>query len=575
MIAGMQWIDVVVLLAYLLGVTAMGIAWTVRKVRGVNDFFMPRRFGTPMMIMHAFGTGTSSDQAVSVASATFRHGVSGIWYQWMWLFATPFYWLIAPIMRRFRAVTTADVLTLRYDQSIAVLFALVGIANMALKIGVLLKGAGALVDACTGGMIDANLALALITILFIVYGTAGGLAAAIATDFIQGMMTIAFSVMLLPPLLGAVGGMAGVRAKVTDPSMLSLVAPGEIGAFFIAMFALQALVGIIAQPFVMGVCAAGKTEMEGRIGFMVGNLVKRLCTVAWCLTAIAAVAWYNDHGVDPSRIKPDNVYGDLARAFLPGIMPGLLGVFVAALLGGVMSACGSIMISSSGLFTENIYKPWWPGRTNRHYMVVARVTMVLVVAGGLAFAYWLPDVVVGLKIWFKVAPIMGIAFWLGLLWRPSNASGAWASAIAALGAWWLATQGFFVRIVESWPIAGPLRLVWRKSGAAPEIYEPWQIAFYLTAGTVAGVVVSLLTRPVDRARLDRFYALTRTPIVPGEVVVEPCTLPAGVVPPDRPMLVTAFGLEIPRPSRTSLLGFLAGWAAVAALIGSFFLLVRI
>ena len=58
------------------------------------------------------------------------------------------------------------------------------------------------------------------------------------------------------------------------------------------MFALQALVGIIAQPFVMGVCAAGKTEMEGRIGFMVGNLVKRLCTVAWCLTAIAAVAWY-------------------------------------------------------------------------------------------------------------------------------------------------------------------------------------------------------------------------------------------------------------------------------------------
>ena len=94
MIAGMQWIDVVVLVAYLLGVTALGVR-TVRKVRGVNDFFMPRRFGTAMMIMHAFGTGTSSDQAVLVASATFKHGVSGIWYQWMWLFATPFYWLIA------------------------------------------------------------------------------------------------------------------------------------------------------------------------------------------------------------------------------------------------------------------------------------------------------------------------------------------------------------------------------------------------------------------------------------------------------------------------------------------------
>jgi Na+/proline symporter len=573
MIAGMQWIDVVVLVAYLLGVTALGVR-TIRKVRGMNDFFMPRRFGTPMMIMHAFGTGTSSDQAVAVASATFRLGLSGIWYQWMWLFATPFYWLIAPIMRRFRAVTTADVLTLRYDQSIAMLFALVGIANMALKIGVLLKGSGALVDACTGGMIDANLALAMITVLFIVYGTAGGLAAAIATDFVQGMMTIVFSLVLLPPLFAAVGGMAGIRAGLPDRTMLSLVAPGEVGAFYIAMIAVQALVGIIAQPFVMGVCAAGKSELEGRIGFMVGNLVKRLCTVAWCLTAIAAVAWYARRGIDPSQIHPDLVYGELARTFLPRIMPGLLGVFVAALLGGVMSACGSVMVSSSGLFTENLYKPFVPGRSNRHYLVVARVTMVLVVAGGLAFAYWLPDVVAGLKIWFKVAPIMGIAFWLGLLWRRANAAGAWASAIAALAAWWLATRGFVVNHVATWALAAPLRLVWERSGAPSEIYEPWQIAFYLSAGTIAGVIVSLLTRPADPKRLDLFYTLTRTPIEPGEVVVEPCTLPEGVEPVDRPMLVTAFGLEIPRPSRTSVLGFLAGWAAVAGLIGGFFVLVR-
>src|SRR3954452_6747013 len=165
MIAGMQWIDVVVMVAYLLGVATLGV-WTVRKVRGLTDFFMPRRFGAPMMIMHAFGTGTSSDQAVAVASATFKHGVSGIWIQWMWLFATPFYWLIAPILRRFRAVTTADVLTLRYDQGIAMLFAMVGMANMAIKIGVLLKGSGALVDACTGGAVNANLALGLITVLF-------------------------------------------------------------------------------------------------------------------------------------------------------------------------------------------------------------------------------------------------------------------------------------------------------------------------------------------------------------------------------------------------------------------------
>ena len=106
---GLHLADAVVLVVYLLGITALGI-YMARRVHSIADYFMPRRFGKPAMIMHSFGTGTASDQAVIVASASFRSGLSGIWYQWLWLFSTPFYWLIAPIMRRFRAITTADVL---------------------------------------------------------------------------------------------------------------------------------------------------------------------------------------------------------------------------------------------------------------------------------------------------------------------------------------------------------------------------------------------------------------------------------------------------------------------------------
>ena len=103
---------------------------------------MPRKFSKPVMVMYAFGTGTASDQAVLVASATFQNGLSGIWYQWLWLFATPFYWMIAPIMRRFRAITTADVYALRFSPGVANLFAVLGIAGMAVKIGVLFEGLG-------------------------------------------------------------------------------------------------------------------------------------------------------------------------------------------------------------------------------------------------------------------------------------------------------------------------------------------------------------------------------------------------------------------------------------------------
>ncbi|MEC8474365.1 MAG: sodium:solute symporter family protein, partial [Planctomycetota bacterium] len=238
----LHWIDGLVIVFYLLGITLMGL-WIGRRVSTLNDFFMPRSFGKGMMVMHAFGTGTASDQAVTVSSATFRSGLSGVWYQWLWLFVTPFYWLIAPIFRRFRAVTTADVYELRYDRSVAVLFAVIGIANMCIKIGLMLVGAGALVDAGTGGLINADLAIVSVTVMFVIYGTAGGLSAAILTDYVQGILTIVFSFMLLPLILLQVGGIDGVRETITDDSMLSLVAPGKISLFFIMMMSFQALIG--------------------------------------------------------------------------------------------------------------------------------------------------------------------------------------------------------------------------------------------------------------------------------------------------------------------------------------------
>ncbi|MCR9292649.1 MAG: sodium:solute symporter family protein, partial [bacterium] len=251
-VAGLHLIDGLVVVLYLIGITIMGV-WMGRRLRGLDDFFMPRKFGKGMMMMHAFGTGTASDQAVTVSSATFRTGLSGIWYQWLWLFVTPFYWLIAPIFRRFRAITTADVYELRYDRSVAVLFAIVGIASMCIKIGLMLKGAGALVDAGTGGLIDASVAIIAVTLMFVIYGAAGGLGAAIVTDYIQGILTIAFSFMLLPFILSEVGGISGVRETISNDAMLSLVAPGKISWFFVIMMSFQALVGIVAQPFIMGV----------------------------------------------------------------------------------------------------------------------------------------------------------------------------------------------------------------------------------------------------------------------------------------------------------------------------------
>lgn len=579
---GLHPADIGVVVVYLVGITALG-AYMARYVKSVGDFFMPRRFGKAMMITNAFGTGTASDQAVVVASATFRNGLSGIWWQWVWLPATPFYWLIAPIMRRLRAVTTADVYALRYDQSVAMLFAIVGIFGLAVKIGLMLVGAGALIHATTAGGITSNWAIGMITVMFVLYGTAGGLGAAIVTDFFQGILTIAFSVMLLPFVLNDVGGLAGIRSTINDPKMLSLAVPGQIGVFFVVMYAFQALVGIVAQPFIMGVCASGRTEMDGRVGFMVGNIVKRLCTMAWSVTALAAVAWYIQRGVDLSTIKGDHVYGDVARAFLPPVMPGLLGLFIASLLASVMSSCDAFMISSAGLFTENLYKPLCSGRTERHYVTVGRIASLLVVSGALLFVWYVKTsasaegkspVVESLKIWFKIAPMMGFAFWMGLLWRRATVAGAWAATLSGFVAWWATTQTWFVEFAAALPFVDQLNLIWQTSGNPAEISEPWVVLIYSVVAVAAGVFVSLVTPSVPDEKLDLFYDLTRTPVTEGEILTQPCTLPEGTEAAERPMLCTAMGLEIPKPSVTSVVGFLAAWLAVFALIFGFVWLIE-
>ncbi len=566
---GLHIADVFVLGLYLIGITIIGV-WAARRIKNVADFFMPRRFGKAMMIMHAFGTGTHSDQAVSVASKSYTNGLSGIWYQWLWLFATPFYWLIAPVMRRFRAITTADVFEARFSPSVSMLFAAVGMLNLAINIGVMLKGSGAVVQASTGGLVSSNIAIAVMTVMFVIYGMAGGLGAAIITDFIQGVLTIIFSFLLLPIIFNAVGGLDGIRAAIPNPDeMFSLVAPGEIGFFYIVVIAFNGLVGIVTQPHTMGNCAAGRTEMEGRVGWMFGNFIKRFCTIAWCLTGLAAVVYFTGR-----EVEPDHIFGLVAADFLPKILPGVLGLFLAALLASVMSSCDSFMIASSGLFTENIYKRLKPDKTQKHYVFVARVTALLIVTGGVAFAYRLPNVVKGLEIFWKISPMMGIAFWLGLFWRRTTVAGAWAATLTAFGFWWLTEQGFFISWLGGLPVAESLRFVFVKNGT-PEIYLPWQMVFYLTAGLIAGIVVSLFTRPVDKKKLDNFYALVRTPVKPGEQVSAPCTLPSDAVVPEKRNIFPNTSLEIPIPSLTSVLGFLAGWGCVAAIIYSVYLIAKV
>ena len=151
MYLGLTWIDWLVLSVYLIGVTFLGVM-AYRKVKDMDDFFMGgRRFGKVLMMFFAFGAGTSSEQATAVVAGTWRAGLAGIWWQFLWLWATPFYWLIAPLLRRMRALTTSDFFEARFHSSTAALYACYGIIMAIAFIAGSLFAAGKMTNALTGG----------------------------------------------------------------------------------------------------------------------------------------------------------------------------------------------------------------------------------------------------------------------------------------------------------------------------------------------------------------------------------------------------------------------------------------
>jgi len=317
----------------------------------------------------------------------------------------------------------------------------------------------------------------------------------------------------------------------------------------------------------MANCAAGKTEMVGRIGVTVGIFGKRVCTIAWMLTGLCAVVMYAE------LADPDKAYGNMARDLLPDIAPGLIGLFIACMLASVMSTCDSLMVVASALFTENLYKKFFVvGRADKHYTLVGRVTSALVVIVGIFVAFRLESVVEGLEFYWMLSALMGIAFWAGLFWRRATPAGAWAATLTSLGVFIFTSSkplgvpwDFNVHFADKLPTF----MLWEE-----KLSVPWQMILYLSTGFIVMVVVSLFTKRTPAENLERLYACLRTPIGPDEPETEPFTLPAGVEPAERRMLIDHPDFEIPRPTLVGIGGFLAAWVGVGMLIGAVYWIIQ-
>ena len=742
---GMHWLDWAVLVGYFILIVVIGL-WSLKKVKDMSDFFMGgRRFGKVFMMFFAFGAGTSSEQAISVVAGTWRVGLAGIWWQFLWLWATPFYWIVAPVMRRMRALTTADFFEHRYNTSTATLYSIYGVIMAIVFIAGGLFSSGKMVNALTGGELDDlslrydwhvpelkwdeatgafgrgtlfqldieelndltepelqdrlrqefervgrplpaheatvfsvteysgsikdtlrdfeypvseitvilkgddedaekhflrvdgsgwrrvegyEFAILAMTVLFVAYGMAGGLGAAIITDFIQGVLTIAFSFLLLPFVFMQIGGFGQLHASEPKPGMFDLVASAEVAAqlgrepitvFYVFMLSLTALCGIVVQPHIMGVCGARKTEFEGRFGFTVGNFLKRFCTIAWTFTGLACIVWYLGADSPLKHVdKPQDANSAEFQALSPeeqelitsdrqtfdrlqrkatGDTDGLSDEEVSELDAVEKSFADDLF----GRAAYEILPTIAPGlvglllasllaavmSTSDAQMIVGaglfteNIYKRFIVRDGSEKHYLWAGRIAGLTI-VILAIILQSSFTdvihaLKVIIKTPAAIGIslWFGIVWRRWTWqavWAST----LAAVGAWWLAANRADLFQSVGVldfmlnvkddgSVRMTDAWQMFSYISAGVIVGIVTSLLTPRQSGDQLDRFFSLIHTPVTPGEEVASPCTLPENPAP-QNPTMFAHPDIELPRPTLVGLGGFALAWGCVGLII---------
>ncbi|MCO8124480.1 sodium:solute symporter family protein [Stieleria sp. TO1_6] len=442
----MSTIDYVVLFLYFATMIAIGI-WAMRRVQKQEDYFLGGRgFGKLLQTFAAFGAGTGAHEPGTVGRTVWTSGLSGVWSALMWLFVTPIYWITAVWYRRMRHLTLGDWFVERYEsRALGAAYTVFALTFYMFYLSTMFSAIAKFAAPLMGfneiwGMELQTVLIPTIAAVVIAYGVLGGLTAAYWTDLIQGIFIIVLSVLLIPYGLWALvtefgdpatqgisDGFTILHQRVSADyfGLFDGPAAGEFPIQYIISLTLLAIIGIVVQPhFIATGGGSAKDENDARIGLVVGNFLKRLCTVGWALTALIALALLAGN---PEIIKdPDQVWGVAAREILGPLNMGLVGLMLACLLAAMMSSADTYMIVSSGLVVRNVFAAYIsPDASEQTCLRVARVTGLVIIVGASVVAMKMSDVFGQFKLAMELPILFAAPFWIGMYWRRANRTAVW------------------------------------------------------------------------------------------------------------------------------------------------------
>jgi Na+/proline symporter len=464
---GLHLIDLAVILLYIIVVLGIG-HHLAKRTKSEDDFFLGgRKLGKLFQFFLSFGAMTDPSGATAASSSVSKQGIGGVWLVLIPLFMTPYYWFMNVWFRRVRLTTNADLFQDRFgSRLLPAMLAVVSIGISILGIGfgniialktlqpIMVKAEseytvqdhaaladyqeyhelqrlrettplddaramryGMLKDMSSRGMLHPYVSYitpltfylassALVTVFIVL----GGLTASAMVDAVQAVLMVIISVILIPFGLARIGGFAALH-RIVPAHMFDLFggAQSEFTWYSIVALLLMTMVGIHAAGNNMNVSGSAKNELAARLGAVTGGFAKRFMTMAWGYTGLIGVALFG-----ANIANPDLTWGMLSRTLLP---PGLIGVMIIGILGGKLAALGIQSVVNSAFLVKNLYEPLFPGKSEAHYMVVARLTVPTLLAFGIAVALYNTNALSLLKFMMAISVTWGAPIFLMFQWK--------------------------------------------------------------------------------------------------------------------------------------------------------------
>jgi len=511
----LHWIDISILIAYLVAMIGVGFVVERRARAGMSHYFLGNN-KIPWWVLSMSNAASMFDISGTIwlVYLLFAYGLKSVFIPWLWPVFNQIFLMVYLSMwlRRSKALTGGEWITLRFGSDrgaefsriSVVLFALVSVIGFT---GYAFVGIAKFAGEFLPSGISPNSYALIIVAITTMYTTMGGLYSVVITDVIQFFIMIVCSFALgylaitqvTPEQIDAAtpegwadisfGWVLDLNWNDLIPSVQDRISEDGFemfGAFFM-MIVFKGILVSSAGPapnYDMQRILAAKTPREASL--MSGLVSVVLFVPRYFMIAgitVLALVYMAPQIATGEKLDLEIVLPVVIRDFLP---VGLAGFMIAGLLSAFMSTFAGTVNAATAYLVNDVYKRYWnPHGEDRQYIRASYVASVSIVVIGCAAGYYTPSVHSATE-WIVAA-----------LW------GGYAAPNLLKWHWWgMNGQGYFWGMVSG--LAGALILL-----AFPETEPLHAFPILLLVSTAGSVLGSLLTTPQRQEDLEKFYKNTR------------------------------------------------------------------